>query len=148
MSGDLLRETERATIITLKANAPLLAIVAKASIEPNAENPEWPFTRLDGTQAIPQGRGCTTRSDVTFMVHSFAKPRYVDDDPKKRAIETARDHCARINSAVVDALHNHRYTVAGVVYKLSVRSSRLMQDGAERDAYHGVANILARAQRG
>lgn len=148
MAGDLLRETERATIITLKANAALLAIVAKASIEPVNEAPDWPFTRLDGTQAIPRGRGCTTRSDVAFMVHSFAKPRYVDNDPKKAPIETARDHCGRINSAVVEALHNHRYTVAGVTYKLAVRSSRLMQDGAERDAYHGIANVIAQAQRG
>lgn len=148
MAGDLLRETERATIITLKANVALLAIVAKASIDPVAEDPTWPFTRLDGAQAIPRGRGCMARSDVTFMVHSFAKARYVDNDPKKARIETARDHCGRVNSAVVEALHNHRYTVAGVVFKLAVRSSRLMQDGAERDAYHGFANVIARAERG
>jgi len=145
MAGDLLRDTERATIITLKADAPLLAIVAKASIEPVAEEPTWPFVRLDGTQAIPRGRGCTTRSDVTFMVHSFAKPRL---GVNTQMIETARDHCGRINSAVVEALHNHRYTVAGVTYKLAVRSSRLMQDGAERDAYHAIANVIAQAQRG
>jgi len=143
--ADLLRETERATIITLKADAALLAIVAKASIEPMAEEPTWPFVRLDGTQAIPRGRGCTTRSDVTFMVHSFAKPRL---GVNGQMIETARDHCGRINSAVVEALHNHRYSVAGVTYKLAVRSSRLMQDGAERDAYHGIANVIAQAQRG
>lgn len=143
--ADLLRDAERATIITLKAAAPLLAIVAKASIEPVAEEPTWPFIRLDGTQAIPRGRGCTTRSDVTFMVHSFAKPRL---GLNAQMIETARDHCGRINSAVVEALHNHRYTVAGVTYKLTVRSSRLMQDGAERDAYHGIANVIAQAQRG
>lgn len=148
MAGDLLRETERSTIITLKANTALLAIVAKASIEPVDEEPTWPFIRLDGTQAIPRGRGCTTRSDVTFMVHSFAKPRYEGNPTTTPMIEAARDHCGRINSAVVEALHNHRYTVAGVVYKLAVRSSRLVQDGAERDAYHGIANVIARAQRG
>lgn len=145
MAGDLLRDSERATIITLKADAALLAIVAKASIEPVAEEPTWPFIRLDGTQAIPRGRGCTTRSDVTFIVHSFAKPRL---GVNAQMIETARDHCGRINSAVVEALHNHRYTVAGVTYKLAVRSSRLMQDGAERDAYHGIANVIAQSQRG
>jgi hypothetical protein len=148
MAEDLLRPTERAAIITLKNDAPLLDIVVKASIEPTADEPAWPFTRLDGTQAIPAGRGCTARSEVTFMVHSFAKPRYQGDPNTTPMIETARDHCGRINSAVVGALNGRAYEVAGCRYRFIVRSSRLMQDGAERDAYHGIVNVLARAYQG
>lgn len=145
MASDLLRETERAAIISLKGNEPLLGIIAKASIEPTAEAPDWPFIRLDGTQAIPAGRGCTARSEVTFMIHSFAKPRYIESGAM---VETARDHCGRINSAVVEAMQGHAYEIAGRRYRFIVRSSRLMLDGAERDAYHGIVNVLARAYQG
>lgn len=145
MAHDLLREAERACIISLKADAALLALVAKASIDPIAEAPEWPFIRLDGTQAIPSGRGCTARSDVSFMVHSFAKPRYNESGA---IIETARDHAGHINSAVVEALHNHAYEVAGRRYSFTVRSSRLMQDGAEAGAWHGIVNVLCTVYNG
>ena len=145
MSSDLLRATERAAVISLKADAPLLAIIAKASIDPVAEAPDWPFVRIDATQAIPQGRGQTARSEVTFLLHSFAKPVY---DGNGAMTETARDHCGRLNSAVVEAIHNHAYEVAGRRYRFAVRSSRLMHDGAEVDAYHGIVSVVARAYQG
>ena len=145
MASDLLRDTERAAIISLKADAPLAAIVAKASIDPVAEAPAWPFVRLDGTQALPQGRGCTARAEVSFMLHSFAKPRY---NGAGAMIETARDHCGRLNSAVVEAIHHHAFVVGGRRYRFAVRSSRLMPDGAERDAYHGIVSVMARAYQG
>lgn len=145
MASDLLRETERAVTISLKNDAPLLAIVPKANIEPVAEAPEWPFIRLDGTQALPQGRGCTARSEVSFMVHSFAKPRY---NPAGAMLETARDHAGRMNSAIVEALQAHAYEVAGRRYQFAVRSSRLMQDGAEAGAWHGISNVVARVYNG
>lgn len=148
MADDLLRPTERAAIITLKADASLLTMLAKASIEPTADAPDWPFIRLDGTQAIPAGRGCTARSEVSFMIHSFAKPRYQDNPNTTPVIETARDHCGRINSAVVAALNGRAYEIAGRRYRFMVRSSRLMPDGAERDAYHGIVSVIARAYQG
>ncbi|KPH66048.1 DUF3168 domain-containing protein [Novosphingobium sp. ST904] len=122
MPSDLLRPTERAAVISLKANAALLDIVAKTSIDPVAEAPEWPFVRLDGTQSIPAGRGCTARAEISFMLHSFAKPRYVDDDPAGVMIETAKDHAGRLNSAVVEAVHNHAFTwKGGAIASLSAR---------------------------
>jgi len=145
MPSDLIRETERAAVISLKADAALLAILPKAQIEPTAEAPPWPFIRLDGTQALPQGRGCTARSEVTFQLHSFAKPRY---DGAGAMIETARDHAGRLNSAVVEAIHNHAFVVADRRYRFMVRSSRLMRDGAEADAWHGIAFVVARAFTG
>ena len=145
MASDLLRETERAAIISLKADAPLLAILPKAQIDPTVSAPTWPFIRLDGTQALPQGRGCTARSEVSFQIHSFAKPRY---NGANAMIETARDHAGRINSAVVEALQAHAYEVAGRRYRFMVRSSRLMMDGAEADAWHGIVNVVARVFNG
>ena len=63
-------------------------------------------------------------------------------------IETARDHAGRINSAVVEALQAHAYEVAGRRYRFMVRSSRLMVDGAEVDAWHGIVNVVARVFNG
>ncbi len=145
MANDMLRAVERAAIISLKADAPLLAIVPKTSIDPIAEEPVWPFVRLDGSQSLPQGRGCTARAEVTFMAHSFAKPRY---DGTGAMLETARDYAGRLNTAVVEAIHNHAFTVSGRRYRFVVRSSRLMPDGSEADAWHGIASVVARAFAG
>ncbi|MBH0112712.1 DUF3168 domain-containing protein [Novosphingobium sp. YJ-S2-02] len=145
MASDLARETERAAIIALKADAPLAQIVAKASIDPVSEDPAWPFIRLEGTQAQLRGRGCTARSEVTFQLHSFAKPVYDEGGGMTR---TAKDHCADLQSALVEAVHAHAFTVAGRRYSFAVRSTRLMQDGAERDAFHGIASVVARAYTG
>ncbi|WP_313230154.1 tail completion protein gp17 [Sphingobium yanoikuyae] len=153
MASDLLRETERAAVISLKGNAPLISLVPKLSIDPQPltagfdEDGDvvWPFLRIDGTQAIPQGRGCNARSEISFAVHAFAKPRY---DGGGAMLETARDFAGRINSAVVEAMQAHAYIVAGRRYRFSVRSSRLMRDGDEADAWHGIVNVLARAYQG
>ncbi len=153
MASDLLRETERAAVISLKGNAPLIALVPKPSIDPQPKTAGfdangdvvWPFLRIDGTQALPQGRGCNARSEVSFAVHSFARPRY---DGSEVMLETARDFAGRINSAVAEALQAHAYVVAGRRYRFVVRSSRLMRDGDETDAWHGIANVLARAYQG
>ncbi|KMS59979.1 hypothetical protein V474_07730 [Novosphingobium barchaimii LL02] len=153
MASVLIRETERAAIITLKAYAPLIAILPKTSIDPQPKTagfdaqgaPVWPFVRLDASQAIPRGRGCTARSEVRFRLHSFAKPRF---NSSSQIIETAKDHAGRLNDAVVEAIHSHAYEVAGRRYRFIVSSADLMQDGAEADAYHGIAAIVARAYQG
>ncbi|WP_395393053.1 DUF3168 domain-containing protein [Novosphingobium sp. BL-8A] len=145
MASDLLRATERAAVISLKADAPLTQIVAKASIDPVAEAPAWPFIRLEGTQSLPQGRGCTARAEVTFQLHSFAKPIY---NGAGAMTKTARDHAGEINTAVVEAIHNHAFEVAGRRYRFQVRSTLLMRDGAEADAWHGIASVVARAFAG
>lgn len=145
MASDLLRETERACTIALKADAPLAALVAEAAIDPTDEAPEWPFIRLDGTQAVPQGRGCTARSEVTFLLHAFAKPYYTA--PGALAI-TARDRGGRLTSAIVEAIHGHAFIVDDRRYRFTARSSRLMQDGAEADAWHGIVSVVARAYQG
>ncbi|PZQ55773.1 MAG: hypothetical protein DI555_07030 [Novosphingobium pentaromativorans] len=149
MPSDLIRESERAAVISLKADAPLAEIIAPGSIDPVSENPAWPFVRLDGFQATLEGHGCSARSEIRFRAHSFAKPRYLNDDPKSGIpIETARDHAGRLNSAVVAALRNRAFTVDGRRYRFVVTNSILLQDGSERDTYHGMASVVARAYQG
>lgn len=153
MASDLLRESERAALIIWKADASLLAILPKTSIEPQPKTvgvddqgaPVWPFVRLDGTQSILAGRGCTARAEVSFLAHAFAKPRY---NPAGAMVETAKDHAGRLTSALVEATHNHAFDVAGRRYRFTVRSSRLMPDGAEAGAYHGIVSVIARAYQG
>ncbi len=141
MAGDMLRATEKAAITALINDAALIAIVAKDSIDPYAEQPSWPFIRLDGSQAIPQGRGCTSRSEVTFLLHAFAKPVREGGDA---ITETARDHAGRISNAMTEAMQAHAYEFDGRRYNFTVRSTRMMIDGAEGDAYHVVCSVLAR----
>lgn len=153
MASALIREAERAAIVSLKAYAPLLAILPKTSIDPQPGtagvdaqgSAVWPFVRLDASQAIPSGRGCTARSEVRFRLHSFAKPR---KNSAGANLETAKDYAGRINDAVVEAIHGHAYEVAGRRYRFIVSSADLMQDGAEADAYHGIAAVVARAYQG
>jgi len=102
---------------------------------------KWPFVRLDGTQSIPQGRGCTARAEVAFIVHSFGKAAF---NGSGQIINTARDVSGALNSAVVEALHGHAHEVAGKRFRFRVTSSQLMQDGAEADAYHGFCNVEVR----
>lgn len=141
MAGDQLRQTEKATISTLKADEGLTAIVSADSIDPYPEAPDWPFIRLDGSQAIPQGRGCTARSEVTFLLHAFAKP---ERDISGSIAITARDQAGRISDAVTEALQAHAYEYDGRRYRYTVRSTRIMMDGAEADAFHAIISVLAR----
>lgn len=153
MANDVLRLSERACVITLKANAPLTALIAKTSIDPQPGTVAvdaqgytiWPFITLEGTQSLPQGRGCTARAEVSFQLHSFAKPIY---NGAGAMTKTARDHAGEINTAVVEALHGHAFEVSGRRYQFLVQSSRLMRDGAEADAWHGIAFVRARAYQG
>lgn len=101
--------------------------------------------RLEGTQSLSQGRGCTARVEVSFQLHSFAKPIY---NGAGAMTKTARDHAGDVNTAVVEALHNHAFEVSGRRYRFQVQSSRLMPDGGEKDAYHVIAFVRARAFQG
>ncbi|WP_260923423.1 hypothetical protein [Novosphingobium sp. 9] len=82
---------------------------------------------------------------MSFQLHSFAKPAY---DTSGAMIETARDYTGRMNSAVIEAIHNHAFTVAGRRYRFIVQSSRLMANGDEADAWHGIASVVAQAFAG
>lgn len=140
--GDAIREVRRAVLPTLKADATLTAMVVASSIHPStvpAGSP-WPFTRFDGANSTPLADFLRGR-EVSFMIHAFAKPRYSG----QAMTETAEDHAARITSAVNSVLHRNRFTLpGGATFAVRVSSSRLMPDGAEADAYHGIVNAVAR----
>jgi hypothetical protein len=140
--GDAIREVRRAVLPALKADATLTALVPSARIYPSTvpASPAFPFTRWDGASSLPITeflRG----AEVSFMVHAFAKPRYSG----AAMVETAEDHAGRITSALYGALHRQRFALpGGATFAVRAVSSRLMQDGAETDAYHGIVNAVAR----
>lgn len=143
MAGALIRDVRRAVLTRLRQDAGLTAIVAAANIHPSTvpANPVWPFTRFDAPQSTPIDGACYAGAKVTFMLHSFAKPRM---NASGQMIETAEDHAGRILDAMKLAIHKHRVPVAGASALLSVVSARMMIDGAESTAYHGVLSCRAR----
>ena len=142
MAGDLIREVRRAVLTHLKADQTLIALVAPASIYPSRTppTPTWPFVRWDGPQSIPIDLTCVAGATVTFLLHGFAKDR----KQGTAVVETAEDHASRIGSALKLALHNRRLPVANTTARMTVRSARLIQDGAEADAYHAILSVEAR----
>lgn len=143
MAGALIRDVRRAVLTRLKADAGLTAIVAAANIHPSTvpAGTPWPFTRFDAPQSTPLDGACYAGAEVTFLLHSFAKPRF---NTGGQMIETAEDHAGRIIDAMKLAIHRHRVPVAGASALLSVLSSRLLIDGAESTAYHGILSCRAR----
>lgn len=143
MAGALIRDVRRAVLTRLKADAGLTAIVAAANIHPSTvpAGAPWPFTRFDAPQSTPLDGACYAGAEVTFLLHSFAKPRL---NSGGQVIETAEDHAGRILDAMKLAIHRHRVPVAGGSAPLSVLSSRLLLDGAESTAYHGILSCRAR----
>jgi len=145
MANDIIRQTERAAVIALKGDPGVLEIVGKPSIDPQDEEPEWPFIRMGVSQALPEGRGCSSRVRTSILLHAFAKPRYNEGGGM---IEIAKDHAGRLTSAITEALHQHAFSVDGRRYRFAYESVRLEQDGAERDAFHGIISLVARAFQG
>ena len=126
----------------LKADADLVALVPASRQYPSTTpaKPTFPFTRLDAPTSSPLDGACYAGAEVTFLLHAFAKPREVDE----AIVEDAEDFAGRIGSAMKLAVHNRRVPVADTTALLKVRSVRLIRDGDEADAYHGILSCSAR----
>ena len=132
----------RAILKALKADAAVTAIVPAASVQPTVVPPPWPFVRYGAPSGIPIQASCVDGDEVAVALHSFAKPRY---DSGGGMIETAEDHADRIGTAVMRALHRHRLPLdSGNVARVRRTGYQLLQDGAEADAWHHVANFTVR----
>lgn len=143
MAGDLIRETRRAVLAALKANAGVTVLVPATRIYPQTQpaNSAWPFIRWDGPSSLPIEAACVAGATVTFYLHAFAKPRKSGE----AVLETAEDHASRILSAAILALRNKRLPVDGGLSALMrYRSAQLMIDTAEADAFHALATFDAR----
>lgn len=132
----------KALLSTLKADAPLIAIVPAASIfsQRVPDKPAWPFIKLGPPSTTPLRATGVRGGVVTVGVHAFARPRLSGETE----VETAEDYAGRIGSAIEAALQNTR--IDGVTVKIGVKLSdiRLLVDGAEADAFHWLCNANCR----
>lgn len=144
MAGSLIREARRGALSWLKADPAVTAIIASPSIYPGKQpaNAPWPFVRWGGPTSLPIEAACVAGATVTFFIHAFAKVRL---GAGGRVLETAEDYCCRIHDATVVSLRGKRIPLdGGLSAMIRWRSSQVMMDGDEPDAYHGVATFDAR----
>jgi len=136
------RPIRRAILATLKANDDVTALVPATSIYPQSTSkPPWPFIKFGSPSGVPIDNACAGGDTIIVALHSFAKPRIVGG----AVVETAEDHADRIGTAVIRALNRRRLTLdSGNHAKVRRAGFQLLQDGAEADAYHHVANFQVR----
>ena len=143
MATGLQRLVRRAVLSTLKADAPLTAIVPAARIygQSTPSAPVWPFIKLGGPQTLPRrAAGMPFSGVVTFDVHAFAKPRLSGT----AIAETAEDYAGRIGAAIESVLDSARLALEGGGYAgLRLSEMRLLQDADEADAYHYFCQVTA-----
>lgn len=140
MARDTTIPLKRAALTALEADADAAAFFA--SIHPLGE-PEWPFARYSGPSAVPLKAACVDGATIEFTVHVFAKPRY----DAGAMIETAEDHAGRggaLVAAALDGLALELDADFDARARIVWRSSRLLPDGGEPDAYHSVQVFRAR----
>lgn len=133
----------RAILTALKADAGVTDLVATGSIYPQSPpgEPTWPFIKTGSPSGIPISASCVDGDTLILAVHSFAKPR----QDGGQVVETAEDHADRIGRAVMRALHRASLPLdSGGTAKIKRTGFQLLQDGAEADAYHHVANFEVR----
>ena len=134
----------RAILTTLKSDATLIELVPADRIYSQAAPspaPTWPFVIYGAPTSVPIRATCVQGTDLSVALHSFARPR------KEGAlvVETAEDHAARIGRAIVMALDRRRPRLERGYVSLMFTGSRLLVDRDEKDAFHHICNLRARA---
>jgi hypothetical protein len=137
---DLIRPVRRATLTALKDDAALTALIPAANIHPatQAGDAPWPFMRWDAPSATPLTWGAT----VSFRLHVFGRPVF---NGGGAMTETAEDFVLRALGAARRVVHRNRVPLTGGSVRLWSDLTRAMPDGAERDAWHGIIAVTARA---
>jgi hypothetical protein len=140
-SPDLTTELRRACLITMKANADLLAIVPKASIHGGvATAPTWPFVKWGVPSSLPLEAACMTGEDVRVAIHGFARARKSGN----ATVETGEDHAGRLAGAIKRALNKNRLALPSGYATLRWIGGQRMIDGNEADDWHVICEFRAR----
>jgi hypothetical protein len=140
MANDLARPIRRASLARLKADPDLIAIIPAASLYPQTTPAQvaWPFGKIGVISSFPIRAGCVDGCTGIFAVHAFTKER-LDGGA---VVETAEDHASRAGAAVAAALDRQFLDLdGGHRVKVKWTGSRVMQDGDEAGAYHGVIDF-------
>lgn len=131
---DMQRLARRSVLIRLKNNAPLLALVPKASVDPSG-TPAWPHVLVEAPSGTPIRMSCAKGANISFDVHAFAGPT---------PALTGYDHASAIGGAIEAALApNHLTLENGADCRVSFSDMRLLKDG-DPDHWHWFAQLNCR----
>ena len=133
----------RAMLAALKGDGPLTDLVPAEQIYPQSPPgaPAWPFVKCGAPAGTPILADCVDGDEIRVSFHSFAKPR----EEAGEVVETAEDHADRIGRAVLRALGRQKLSLGdGKTATVRRIGYQLLQDPAEADAYHHVAEFRVR----
>lgn len=126
-------DLREAIVTLLKADAPLVALVAADSIHgehPTAQ-PNRPFVRYGEDDAVPNRVMCWEGATVAFPVHAFSDQKWTDE-------------VKGIMAAIVTALDGQVIDLGGgVKANITWAGSQLLRDGADPGAWHGFNRFTA-----
>lgn len=125
MSAPPLLACRQAVVRTMAEDAVLTATTIGDRIYGERTEPKklrWPFIRCDGFDAIPQWQ-------VSGLVHIFSKGPFADE------AHTITEIVAQLFDARSIDLQN------GSRAFVNVDRSRIIPDGAEADAWHGIVSL-------
>lgn len=144
MAHDITLPARRASLKALKADAAVTALVPASAIHPGTVPAgEWTrFIRWGVPLTRPLRGSCVDGGLIDLTYHAFAKPRTEGGV----VVETAEDHAARIGAAIASCLDRARLDLdGGRSIKIMWRSSQLIHDGDEPDAWHSIQTFTGRA---
>jgi hypothetical protein len=143
--GDSNIYVRRAGLTLLKADAAVQAVVDDRVYPPQRPaTPQWPFLAWGVPIEGPFGASCLDGSEIDFAVHAYAETTGVDDATVSgEELASALNGLCRtvLNGATLDL------TAYGCPYPATAhftwQQSQVIQDGAEADAFHGIATFRA-----
>lgn len=126
MSAPPILAARRAIVRTMLADPVLTASAVGTRIYGERTQPSelvWPFVRCDGVVAIPNWR-------INALVHAFSKGPFTDE------VHYLTEIIADLfDAAVLDLQSGDRRAF------VNVANARVIRDGAEADAWHGIVTI-------
>jgi hypothetical protein len=133
MANDPSLELRQKVVIRLRETSALLTHVPEARIfgEQPDQPPEWPFTRYGVDDVAPRRPSCWDGAEINFPIHSFSKTKFTDQ-------------IRRMNAAVATSLDGFTVDLGGgMMARIEWLRSTVIRDGADPNAWHGIANFRA-----
>lgn len=139
MAVGIQRTVRRALLARLKVDAPLLALVPAANINPLGEAVR-PFIALAAPVTQRRRATGTNAGDVAWDIHAFAGPVVASN----AMTMTAEDHASTIGAAIEAALGDNNLALeGGGNARIRIGDIQLLPDDSP-DAFHWFAQVNAR----
>jgi hypothetical protein len=131
-----------AMLALMKADAPLVALVPKASIfsQWTTAVPAYPFIRSGPPSGTPLAASCVDGQTIIVAMHAFSAGITTGG----KLILPAEDHAGQIGAAIAAALDRKSVAVPGGRATIRWTGNQLLQDPEETQVYHAVVNLRVR----